>query len=103
MYAQIDVTGPALDLHSGTYGGNVQNPAIALARIIASLKPEDGRVAVPGFYDEVRGRSPNGTATSSHGCRFDEATSSRGSGCRSCSASRTSCPSSAAAPGRRWT
>jgi acetylornithine deacetylase/succinyl-diaminopimelate desuccinylase-like protein len=54
MYAQIDVTGPSLDLHSGTYGGNVQNPVIALARILSSLKTEDGRVAVAGFYDEVR-------------------------------------------------
>jgi acetylornithine deacetylase/succinyl-diaminopimelate desuccinylase-like protein len=54
MYAQVDVTGPTLDLHSGTYGGNVQNPAIALARIIAALKTEDGLVAVPGFYDHVR-------------------------------------------------
>jgi acetylornithine deacetylase/succinyl-diaminopimelate desuccinylase-like protein len=54
MYAQIDVTGPSLDLHSGTYGGNVQNPAIALARIITALKHEDGSVAVEGFYDEVR-------------------------------------------------
>ena len=54
MYAQIDVTGPDVDLHSGTWGGNVQNPAIALARIIAALKRADGSVAVPGFYDEVR-------------------------------------------------
>jgi acetylornithine deacetylase/succinyl-diaminopimelate desuccinylase-like protein len=54
MYAQVDVTGPTLDLHSGTWGGNVQNPAIALARIIAALKTPDGAVAVPGFYDEVR-------------------------------------------------
>ena len=54
MYAQIDVTGSRVDLHSGTWGGNVQNPAIALARIIAALKHEDGTVAVPGFYDEVR-------------------------------------------------
>jgi acetylornithine deacetylase/succinyl-diaminopimelate desuccinylase-like protein len=54
MYAQIDVTGPSLDLHSGTYGGNVQNPAIALTRILASLKTEDGRVTIPGFLDEVR-------------------------------------------------
>jgi acetylornithine deacetylase/succinyl-diaminopimelate desuccinylase-like protein len=58
MYAQVDVTGPTVDLHSGTYGGNVQNPAIALARIIAALKTEDGRVAVPGFYDEVRALTP---------------------------------------------
>lgn len=54
VYLQVDVTGPSLDLHSGTWGGNVQNPAIALARIVASLKHEDGTVAVPGFYNEVR-------------------------------------------------
>ena len=53
LYTQIDVTGPDVDLHSGTWGGNVQNPAIALARIIAALKRPDGSVAVPGFYDEV--------------------------------------------------
>ncbi len=54
MYAQIDVTGPSQDLHSGTYGGLVQNPANALAEILAGLRRPDGRVAVPGFYDEVR-------------------------------------------------
>jgi acetylornithine deacetylase/succinyl-diaminopimelate desuccinylase-like protein len=54
MYAQVDVTGPAVDLHSGTYGGNVQNPANALATIVARLKRPDGTVAIPGFYDEVR-------------------------------------------------
>ncbi|MEO7118557.1 MAG: dipeptidase [Candidatus Limnocylindrales bacterium] len=54
MYAQIDVTGPTLDLHSGSFGGNVQNPAIALAKIIAGLKTDSGAIDVPGFYDEVR-------------------------------------------------
>jgi acetylornithine deacetylase/succinyl-diaminopimelate desuccinylase-like protein len=54
MYAQIDVTGPALDVHSGGYGGNIQNPANALATIIAGLKTAGGSVDVPGFYDEVR-------------------------------------------------
>jgi len=53
MYAQIDVVGTAVDLHSGGFGGAVQNPANALAAIIAALKTPDGRVAVPGFYDEV--------------------------------------------------
>ena len=53
MYAQIDVTGTEVDLHSGGYGGVVENPANALARIIAGLKDEDGRVLVPGFYDDV--------------------------------------------------
>ena len=42
-----------VDLHSGSFGGNVQNPANALATIIARLKNDDGSIAVPGFYDEV--------------------------------------------------
>jgi acetylornithine deacetylase/succinyl-diaminopimelate desuccinylase-like protein len=42
-----------VDLHSGGFGGAVSNPAIALAQIIAALKGPDGRIRVPGFYDEV--------------------------------------------------
>jgi acetylornithine deacetylase/succinyl-diaminopimelate desuccinylase-like protein len=53
MYAQIDVVGTAVDLHSGGYGGAVQNLAIALAQIIAGLKGPDGRIRIPGFYDDV--------------------------------------------------
>ncbi|MBU3742185.1 MAG: dipeptidase [Candidatus Kapabacteria bacterium] len=52
-YLQIDVTGPNRDLHSGSYGGAVQNPINALASIIASLKDEHGRIRIPGFYDDV--------------------------------------------------
>src|SRR4249920_9989 len=53
MYAQIDVVGTEVDLHSGGYGGVVQNPANALAQIIAGLKGPDGRIRIPGFYDDV--------------------------------------------------
>ena len=53
MYAQIDVVGSKVDLHSGGYGGAVQNPANALAQIIAALKGPDGRIRIPGFYDAV--------------------------------------------------
>jgi len=53
VYAQIDVIGSPVDLHSGGYGGAVQNPANALAKIIAALKADDGTVLVPGFYDDV--------------------------------------------------
>ena len=53
-YLQIDVTGPNIDLHSGSFGGAVANPANAMAWILAKLKGEDGRVSVPGFYDDVR-------------------------------------------------
>ena len=53
-YFQIDVQGPAQDLHSGSYGGAVVNPAMALARILATLHDTEGRVAIPGFYDDVQ-------------------------------------------------
>lgn len=52
-YMQIDVRGPDVDLHSGMYGGAVVNPATALCEIVAALKGPDGRVRVPGFYDDV--------------------------------------------------
>jgi acetylornithine deacetylase/succinyl-diaminopimelate desuccinylase-like protein len=53
IYVQIDVKGPATDLHSGAFGGVVENPAIALAHIVAGLKAVDGRILIPGFYDDV--------------------------------------------------
>ena len=53
-YMQVDVVGPAVDLHSGSFGGAVNNPANALAHIIARLKDEKGKVLIPGFYDRVR-------------------------------------------------
>ena len=53
MYAQIDVVGHAVDLHSGGFGGTVENPANALAQVIAALKGPDGRIRIPGFYDDV--------------------------------------------------
>ncbi|HEY0444614.1 MAG TPA: dipeptidase [Candidatus Limnocylindrales bacterium] len=53
MYAQIDVSVSPVDLHSGSFGGAVENPANALAVIIAGLKGRDGRILVPGFYDDV--------------------------------------------------
>lgn len=52
-YIQIDVSGPNRDLHSGSYGGAVNNPINALAHIIAQLKDSSGRITIPGFYDGV--------------------------------------------------
>jgi acetylornithine deacetylase/succinyl-diaminopimelate desuccinylase-like protein len=52
-YYEIVVKGARSDLHSGEYGGSVTNPGNALAAIIASMHDEDGRVALPGFYDDV--------------------------------------------------
>jgi acetylornithine deacetylase/succinyl-diaminopimelate desuccinylase-like protein len=55
QYMEIKVVGPNRDLHSGTFGGAVANPANALADIIASLRdPKTGKILIPGFYDKVR-------------------------------------------------
>lgn len=51
---QIDVVGPAYDVHSGGYGGAIQNPIHALVQILASMRGTDGRILVDGFYDSVR-------------------------------------------------
>jgi acetylornithine deacetylase/succinyl-diaminopimelate desuccinylase-like protein len=53
-YFEITVTGPAADLHSGQYGGAVANPANALARLLAGMHDDAGRVTIPGFYDQVK-------------------------------------------------
>ena len=53
VYFQLDVTGSNIDLHSGGYGGAVDNPINALCAIVAELKGPDGRIRVPGFYDDV--------------------------------------------------
>jgi acetylornithine deacetylase/succinyl-diaminopimelate desuccinylase-like protein len=52
-YMQIEVEGPNRDLHSGVYGGAVDNPANVLCKIIAQLKDDDGVIQIPGFYDDV--------------------------------------------------
>lgn len=52
-YMQVELTGPNIDLHSGIFGGAVANPINALAKLIASLTDDNGRVTIPGFYDDV--------------------------------------------------
>src|SRR5690349_7078168 len=53
-YFEINVQGPNGDLHSGSYGGAIVNPAMALARILATFHDARGHVAIPGLYDNVR-------------------------------------------------
>lgn len=53
LAVEITVTGPCKDLHSGIFGGAVANPATGISRLIASLHDDQGRVRIPGFYDQV--------------------------------------------------
>jgi len=53
-YLQVDLKGPDSDVHSGSFGGTIANPAQVLCEMIAALKNSRGRVIVPGFYDKVR-------------------------------------------------
>ncbi len=52
--AEVKIIGPVRDLHSGIFGGAIANPATAIARLVASLHDGEGKVAIEGFYDEVR-------------------------------------------------
>lgn len=52
-YWQVEVTGPNVDLHSGLFGGAVANPINVLAKMIAQTMDDDGRILIPGFYDDV--------------------------------------------------
>ena len=53
VYKEVRLSGPKHDLHSGSFGGSIANPANVLAELIASLHDADGRIAIPGFYDDV--------------------------------------------------
>lgn len=68
---ELTITGPNKDLHSGMYGGLAMNPARVLARVIASLHDDQGRITVPGFYDGVPELS-NELAAAWDDLKFDE-------------------------------
>ena len=50
---EVTLHGPNRDLHSGIFGGTVDNPAMALCQLVGKLRDKNGRVAIPGFYDDV--------------------------------------------------
>ncbi|MFK7818467.1 MAG: dipeptidase [Planctomycetaceae bacterium] len=50
---EVELTGPSQDLHSGMFGGSIANPVNALAKLVASLVDDEGRIQIPGFYDNV--------------------------------------------------
>lgn len=52
-YLEVELVGPNRDLHSGVYGGSIDNPINVLCEMIASLKDENGAITIPGFYDKV--------------------------------------------------
>src|SRR5256712_12153719 len=53
VYFQLDLRGSSTDLHSGSFGGAVANPAMVLAQVLAQLKDRGGRIQIPGLYDDV--------------------------------------------------
>ena len=57
-YWEIEVTGPNRDLHSGHFGGAVANPINVLCKLMADITDADGRITIPGFYDDVEDVSP---------------------------------------------
>ena len=57
-YWEIEVTGPNRDLHSGHFGGAVANPINVLCKLMADITDVDGRITIPGFYDDVEDVSP---------------------------------------------
>jgi acetylornithine deacetylase/succinyl-diaminopimelate desuccinylase-like protein len=71
-YYELRLSGPKQDLHSGTFGGAVTNPAGALCRMLAAMVNEHGQVQVPGFYDDVEPLSPRERAEFAK-LPFDEA------------------------------
>ena len=59
IYTELEVRGAKTDLHSGMYGGAAPNPFVALAQMLARLKDEEGRILIPGFYDDIVPPSPD--------------------------------------------
>ena len=72
LYVELEARGPAVDLHSGMFGGVAPNPLNTLARILGELKGRDGRITIPGFYDGVREPTPEEMADWDRGDAYGE-------------------------------
>ena len=86
-FSEITIHGPSRDLHSGLYGGPALNPLRVLSDILAALHDDDGRIAIDGFYDDVRDPSPAQLAAW-RGLGFDEAGFLGGVGLRNAAGER---------------
>lgn len=71
-YMEITLRGSAVDLHSGMYGGAVENPLHAMVGLLNALRDEQGRVTIPGFYDAVRPLTPAERAALNNGHVTDD-------------------------------
>ncbi len=76
--AEVRVTGPSADIHSGLYGGLVQNPLHVAGKIIGSLHDDDGRVQLPGYYDSLVEASAAEKARIAAGFQDDQLTAGAG-------------------------
>jgi acetylornithine deacetylase/succinyl-diaminopimelate desuccinylase-like protein len=72
LYVELVARGPAVDLHSGAYGGVAPNPLNTLAMVLAALKDREGRITIPGFYDGVGDPAPEEMADWDRGGAFGD-------------------------------
>ena len=101
VYCQIDLRGSNTDLHSGSFGGAVANPAFVLAQMIAAMKDRGGHVKIPGLLRRCGGAEAARSGRRGRSCRSTRSSTRRTSASRRCSAKPTTPRSSGRGRGRR--